>query len=51
MVIESMKSNLPATTLVRGGTFGLNEPGGQFIFELKSQPSVTPTIKADTLKH
>ncbi|RTL58771.1 MAG: hypothetical protein EKK37_10630 [Sphingobacteriales bacterium] len=50
MIIESMKSNLPATTLVRGGTFGINEPGGQFIFELKTAPATTPVIKSDSLK-
>lgn len=46
VVIESMKGNLPASSLVRGGKFGINDPGGQFIFELKVQPSAKPQINS-----
>ncbi|MBL7738762.1 MAG: caspase family protein [Chitinophagaceae bacterium] len=50
VLVESLKANLPSTTIVRSGNFKPGDIGGQFIFELKNKPSVAPAIRTDTLK-
>jgi Caspase domain len=46
MLVETLKAKLPSNTTVRSGEFKKGDVGGQFIFELKTKPAVTPTINS-----